>query len=276
MEDGTQRARILDFGVCKLDTHDGEALTSTGEAVGTISYMAPEQIRGASKVDERADLYAFAMVVFEALSGRLAYEASGQIAMIASKLEKSARHLRDVASVPVPAGIDALLARCLSRKPADRVANASEMLRLWQAMGPANVEPLPLPVVTGGSVAYGPETVMTAGPVTRIEKRGTKIGLIIASVALVASSIVLIVALRSKGNAAPPPRAEETPPAVETAAASIEPAPPLTATPRPNAAPPVEDAGARPKSKTRPIPTGKPAAPKATATGPHISVEPRY
>ena len=58
----------------------------------------------ASKVDERADLYAFAMVVFETLSGRLAYDASGSIALIACKLEKPARSIRDLGAHARPAG----------------------------------------------------------------------------------------------------------------------------------------------------------------------------
>ena len=105
--------------MCKLDVHDGESLTTTGEAVGTIAYMAPEQIRGASKVDERADLYAFAMVVFEALSGRLAYDASGSIALIACKLEKPARSIRDLGAHARPAGARRA-ARALPRAPPRR------------------------------------------------------------------------------------------------------------------------------------------------------------
>ena len=117
-----ERARILDFGVCKLDVHDGESLTTTGEAVGTIAYMAPEQIRGASKVDERADLYAFAMVVFEALCGRLAYDAGGSIALIACKLEKAARSIRDLGRMPVPPRARRA-ARAVPRAPSGRASS---------------------------------------------------------------------------------------------------------------------------------------------------------
>ncbi len=148
LQNGGERTRILDFGVCKLDVHDGESLTTTGEAVGTIAYMAPEQIRGASRVDERADLYSFAMVVFEALAGRLAYDANGSIALIAMKLEKEARHLGPLARVPIPAGLDALLARCLARGPAERPASAAELLAHWRALGPAIIAPQPQSTAT--------------------------------------------------------------------------------------------------------------------------------
>ena len=148
--DGSERAMILDFGVCKLDHGDGDKLTVTGESLGTVSYMAPEQIRGASRVDERADLYSFAMVVFEALSGRLAHDATGQMAMLASKLERAARSIRDVATVPIPAGLEGVLKTCLSRKPADRYPSAEELLKVWSSLGKmrAIVQPRPAALAT--------------------------------------------------------------------------------------------------------------------------------
>ncbi len=192
-----ERARILDFGVCKLDVHDGESLTTTGEAVGTIAYMAPEQIRGASKVDERADLYAFAMVVFETLSGRLAYDAGGSIALIAQKLERPARSIRDLGRMPIPEGLDALIARCLARRPGERPVSAAELLREWRDLGPPTIVPAPLPP---GSMRPEPptETGVTAAPTLATNpraRRGTRLGLIAAAAALAASCVVLVFAL---------------------------------------------------------------------------------
>ena len=174
-----ERARILDFGVCKLDAHDGESLTTTGEAVGTIAYMAPEQIRGASKVDERADLYAFAMVVFETLSGRLAYDAGGSIALIAQKLERPARSIRDLGRMPIPEGLDSLISRCLARRPAERPASAAELLREWRDLGPPTIVPAPLPP---GALRPDPptETGVTAAPTLQTNaraRRGARLGL---------------------------------------------------------------------------------------------------
>jgi serine/threonine-protein kinase len=197
LPDGRERARILDFGVCKLDVHDGESLTTTGEAVGTIAYMAPEQIRGASRVDDRADLYSFAMVVFEALTGRLAYDAQGSIALIAQKLEKPARHIQDLARVPVPEGLDDLLARCLSSGPAARPASAGELLLQWQSLGPATIAPSPQSATM--RVSDPPtETGVTAAPTrntTVQSRRGSRIALLGAAGALLASCVVLAVAL---------------------------------------------------------------------------------
>jgi serine/threonine-protein kinase len=256
--EGHVRARVLDFGVCKLDAHDGEALTTTGEAVGTIAYMAPEQIRGASRVDERADVYAFAMVVFEALSGRLAYEASGSIALIACKLEKPARSLRDFARVAVPPELDRLLARCLARRTSERPRSAEELLREWRALGPATMQPAPLP---GGEIgADGPtETGVTASPtrMTRTTRRGARLGLLAAGCTLVASCAVLFLGLR--------PRAE---PGVAAAASSSEPpAPPSVASapaPSPPAPPPIDP----PSVATPPVVVSSAAAPAAGTSRP--------
>jgi tRNA A-37 threonylcarbamoyl transferase component Bud32 len=304
-----ERARILDFGVCKLDVHDGESLTTTGEAVGTIAYMAPEQIRGASKVDERADLYAFAMVVFEALSGRLAYDAGGSIALIACKLEKPARSIRDLGRMPVPPGLDALLARCLARRPAERPASAAELLREWRNLGPATVQPTPQPA--GGQGSDLPtETGVTAAPtrLTRTARRGARLGLVVAGAALVASFVVLVVALSVRG--APPPRAAAAtaspreapaaespataPPAGESAPVTAATATPATTTVGPppaielsqvvlSATTDVPDAGRPAAGRSRPgRRTGSGSAgpssapPRRTPTEPQIVTEPRY
>ncbi len=208
------RAKVLDFGVCKLDSQDVEHLTTTGEALGTIAYMAPEQIRGASKVDERADVYSFAMVVFEALSGRLAHDASGQMAMIASKLERSARALRDLAQVPVPAGLDALVGRALARNPVDRFGSAQELLKAWRSLGPATVMPRVVPIHSGAGNIMQTQTVMTAAPVSMGgSARTSKVGLALAGAALFGASALAVFVLVGRphaSRAAQPPSASST------------------------------------------------------------------
>jgi serine/threonine-protein kinase len=289
------RARILDFGVCKLDVHDGESLTTTGEAVGTIAYMAPEQIRGASRVDERADLYGFAMVVFEALSGRLAYDASGSIALIACKLERTARSIRDLGRTPIPPGLDALLVRCLARQPANRPASALDLLREWRALGPATLTPTPLPYGADAGELLT-EAGLTAAPtlLTRSAKRGSRVGLLLAAAALVASCAVLVVGLRLRTS--PPPAAAATAaavaaevaplpvPALDPAASSPDPAPVPAHAAALEIAPVVlastADAGAGARAPARARPGKRTwtsvAPPRRATTEPQIVTEPRY
>jgi hypothetical protein len=277
---GRPRARILDFGVCKLQATDAERLTSTGEAVGTVSYMAPEQIRGASDVDARADLYAVAMVAFEALCGRLAVDGTTQMAIIASKLESSARRLGDHALVPVPAGLEALLGKCLARKPGDRPASAAEVLRAWRALGPAVVAPRAVAIPAG--VPQGPtETALSAGTIVLRGSLGTRVGLGLATVALLAATVVLVAVLRRRPAAPPVPAA---PPAMLATQATVEPAaaPSVVVAPAPEPVElvdldvPAPDAGALPRTSPRPRPPPPRTPRHRSTTGVPIATEPRY
>ncbi len=285
LDDNLARARILDFGVCKLDGNDdvGEKLTVTGESVGTIAYMAPEQIRGASGVDERADLYSFAMVIFEAVSGRLAYDASGQMALLASKLERSARPLKGAAQVPIPLLLNGLIDRCLSREPQHRPASARDVLKLWRALGNATEVPSSLPIVTSEGLLNAPtQTVLTAGTINAaMRARGPRWPMMLAGSVVLLGVLVALNALRPARTPAKPTHASESPAApAELAAVSTE----AAATPS-TTEEPIEfaatDAGATgrliavPPSPRHRSP--KPLVRKAAApAGPTIVEKPRY
>jgi serine/threonine-protein kinase len=129
---------VLDFGVCRMDSNDAEQLTGTGDAIGTVAYMAPEQIRAASTVDDRADLYSFGVLVFEMLTGILPHDGPTQMAILASKLENEPLLLGPATRVPVPDGLERLLAKTLVRDPADRFASAQDVLRAWRKLGAAD------------------------------------------------------------------------------------------------------------------------------------------
>ncbi len=205
LEDGSTRAKILDFGVCKLDLADTEKLTMTGESVGTIAYMAPEQIRGASKVNERADLYSFAMVIYEMLSGRLAYNAQGQIALLASKLEKSANPLRHAARVPIPAGLDVIIDTCLSRDPADRYSSALEVLQQWGSLGAPTLGPDPVESAPPSNASPPTETGLSAPTIlTTSTPSASRASLALAVGAVIASSIIVAAAVHRRTAAAAP------------------------------------------------------------------------
>lgn len=208
LEDGSTRAKILDFGVCKLDIADTEKLTMTGESVGTIAYMAPEQIRGASKVNERADLYSFAMVIYEMLSGRLAYDAQGQIALLASKLERSANPLRHAARVPIPAGLDVIIDTCLSRNPNDRYSSALEVLSQWQSLGAPTLGPSPVDDAPPSYASPPTESGVSAPTILSTSTpSASRASLALAVGAVIASSIIVAAAVhrRTTTAAASPP-----------------------------------------------------------------------
>ena len=161
LKGGRIRAMVLDFGVCKMDTVDTQHLTGTGESIGTVAYMAPEQIRGASKVDDRADLYAFGVLVFEMLCGRLPHDGPSQMAILASKLENDPARVRDCSRVPVPDGLDALVAKALVRDPKARFASAQELLKAWRKLGVADVAQAPAAVADTEVTIHDPHDAPT-------------------------------------------------------------------------------------------------------------------
>lgn len=284
-----EQARILDFGVCKLDASDTEKLTQTGEAVGTVSYMAPEQIRGASEVDGRADLYAVATLAFEAVTGRLPFTAEGQMALLAAKLERKPKHVRELARVAIPAGLDSLLDKALGRKPEERFGSALEMRKAWRALGPAEIPAANnLPIVTQTGVSHPTETGLTAHTGTRVGAT-SRVGLALAAGAVVVAALAIVLTLQRASRSAAPPAA--------AVATSASPAPPTSAEAPPPATltvptfelgadPPQKDAGSAlsaKASKPAGFSLGKPRSagtgtvkPQGSAQGPHIATVPRY
>jgi hypothetical protein len=114
-QNGAQAAKLTDFGGASLAGED--ALTRTGDVLGTLAYMAPEQCEG-GPVGEQADLYALALVLYEAFSGinpvRGATPAAS-VRRIGTELESLSRHRRDL-----PAALTDALDDALAPDPADR------------------------------------------------------------------------------------------------------------------------------------------------------------
>jgi hypothetical protein len=118
------RVRVLDFGVARLLA---QPMTRTGAVIGTPGYMAPEQVRGASEVDARADLFALGCVLFECLTGERAFGGDQAMPVLLRILLEEAPRLADV-DATLPEELDALLARLLAKAPAERPASAREVL----------------------------------------------------------------------------------------------------------------------------------------------------
>ncbi len=123
--DGT--LAITDFGIARSAlASDGGSTATLGSAIGTPAYMAPEQVEGASDVDERADIYALGVMLFEMLTGELPFSGGSAIAMAAARLDREPPDPRELRP-----GIDpelaGLILRCMARRPADRFASVAEV-----------------------------------------------------------------------------------------------------------------------------------------------------
>ena len=120
---------VTDFGVAKaLDDATGEnALTAIGVALGTPAYMAPEQASAEPHVDARADIYALGCVGYELLTGRTPFAGLGAGEMLAAQVTKAPRPPREL-RVDIPEELEAVIMRCLAKRPEDRWQSAQELL----------------------------------------------------------------------------------------------------------------------------------------------------
>ncbi|WP_437660868.1 protein kinase domain-containing protein [Sorangium sp. So ce1182] len=141
LPDRRERAKILDFGISKLTRREKEepTLTAFDATLGSFAYMAPEQVRGAARADERADIYAVGAVAFRALSGRLPFEGATAAVLVAMKLDRAAPSLAEATGEKWPVGIERFLERALDRRRERRFSTAGEALTSWRAIQPANI-----------------------------------------------------------------------------------------------------------------------------------------
>lgn len=120
---GELRAKVLDFGVAKVSTHpdlggaDG-MLTRTGTFLGTPYYVAPEQIRDASQVTDRADVYSLGVILYQTVTGKLPFSGDGT-AVLLRHVEDTAPRLREQ-EAGVPKVLDELCAAMLEKNPSVR------------------------------------------------------------------------------------------------------------------------------------------------------------
>lgn len=136
-----RRVKILDFGISKLPKKiSTQSLTQVGQSLGTFSFMPPEQIGKAKTVDHRADIYACTTLIYQAMSGKLPYQAKNVVAMMELKNKTEPRTLGEVMRTPVDPRLEAFIAKGLSRDPDTRFQTALEALEGWRALRPPGAQ----------------------------------------------------------------------------------------------------------------------------------------
>ena len=179
-------AVVADFGVAKaVSASSGRSsLTSLGVALGTPAYMAPEQAAADPHVDHRADIYALGALAYEMLCGRPPFVAPTPQALLAAHItqapEPLSQHRRAVTPV-----LNAILLRCLEKRPADRWQAASELA--------AQLEAVSTP--SAGMTPAGTQPMLSAGSAAALGRRDpTRVALqFLAASAVVLGLVYLLV-----------------------------------------------------------------------------------
>jgi serine/threonine protein kinase/Tol biopolymer transport system component len=145
--------KLLDFGLAKFvptfvatGTRPAEVtvtapLTVTGQILGTLAYMSPEQIEG-KPADARSDIFSFGLVLYEMLTGRRAFEAASQTGLMAAILKDEPPPLTTL-QPSIPAALDRTVRKCLAKHPAKRWQTAGDLRDELAWIAEGDVRPLP-------------------------------------------------------------------------------------------------------------------------------------
>jgi hypothetical protein len=120
MVNSKNQVKVMDFGIAKLE---GSAqLTRTGNTLGTVVYMSPEQLQG-GEVDARSDIFSFGVVFYEMVTGRLPFRGDHVAAMMYSIVNEEPL----IRTLPDSHALQEIIAKCLSKKKTDRYQTADEI-----------------------------------------------------------------------------------------------------------------------------------------------------
>ena len=165
--EGTRgRVMVTDFGIAKaLSATSGSTLTSAGMAIGTPSYMSPEQAAGEREIDGRSDLYSLGIVAYQMLSGELPFNSPTVAGLLMKQITETAPLLHD-GYPDVPEDLSLAVARCLEKDPANRWPSADALRRSLESRNVAGYRP------TG--LGWKAQQRETASPARPSPTRGTR------------------------------------------------------------------------------------------------------
>ena len=240
------RVKITDFGIARIA--DQVPLTATGQVMGTVQYLSPEQASG-QPASPATDIYSLGIVAYECLSGKRPVTGESQVAIAMSQINDAPPPLPDTIAEPVRN----LVYACIAKKPADRPASAANLARAAQAlrrgdlqgaaaavpgvMGTA-AEPLDATVVMPRTAATGATTVLSMPdapeqPEETKKKRSPWTWPLIALIGVLLLVVVgAVIALTSGGGGGEPIPTETT----KTATPTKTPTKTPTSTPTPTTA----------------------------------------
>jgi serine/threonine protein kinase len=123
-------ATVMDFGIAKMTT--STKLTATGQTMGTVRYMSPEQVRG-QEVDVRTDLYSLGATLFESLTGDTPFDGSTHFEIMTKHLSEAPKRPSSLGlGIELPQIVEDAVMRSLSKRPDDRFPDAREMRKVLE------------------------------------------------------------------------------------------------------------------------------------------------
>jgi hypothetical protein len=149
------RVKITDFGIARIA--DQVPLTATGQVMGTVQYLSPEQASG-HPASPTTDIYSLGIVAYECLAGRRPFTGESQVAIAMAQINEAPPELPPTVAEPVRN----LVFACIAKNPADRPASAAHLARAAQALrrGDVQAAAASVPAVLGGAAAAGTATVL--------------------------------------------------------------------------------------------------------------------
>jgi serine/threonine protein kinase len=138
--DGAPLVKVLDFGVAKAIAMDNgtlalPSLTATQSVVGSPLYMSPEQVRRPRAVDFRTDLWSLGVILYELLVGAPPFEGDTALSMLAAIVSDPTPSVREKRP-DLPVGLEAVISKCLQKKPEDRYQNVGELAQALASYAP--------------------------------------------------------------------------------------------------------------------------------------------
>ncbi|MEZ6116314.1 MAG: serine/threonine-protein kinase [Pirellulaceae bacterium] len=169
------RVYVTDFGLARVAAND--ELTLSGDVVGTLRYMSPEQLNDSRRVDERTDIYSLGVTLFEIATARALFDAQDKPALIRQVLEAPPRSLRAV-DPGAPRDLAMILLKATAKDPHERYSSAREMADDLQCF-----------------LDRRPVRARNAGPVMRSWRwcqRNRRVSMLMAAVMLLLSALVVV------------------------------------------------------------------------------------
>src|SRR5947209_7604865 len=120
---------LSDFGIARITT-DATQLTSTGNVLGTVDYVAPELFEVNRRADARSDLYSLGVLLFEMVAGQLPFSAENQIALVSMHMNKPPPSPRSIVPT-IPPQVERVILKALEKKPEQRYSSATALAQAF-------------------------------------------------------------------------------------------------------------------------------------------------